>query len=229
MLQQTQTSRVIEKYQNFIKAFPTVKALATASNEEVLRLWQGLGYNRRGLYLKRSCEIILEKYYGRLPTSREELVMLPGIGINTAASIVAFAFDTPVVFIETNIRRVFIHEFFSNKLEITDKEILELVELTLPKKDIREWYYALMDYGTFLAKTTQNPNRRSKHYKKQSTFEGSLRQTRGAILKALLNGSINKEALIARIDNSIHFEKAIDQLLNEGFIEKNKNTYSIKS
>jgi A/G-specific adenine glycosylase len=229
MLQQTQTSRVIEKYQDFIKTFPTIKSLADATNEEVLRLWQGLGYNRRGLYLKRSGEIIHEKFSGKIPTTVEELVELPGIGINTASSIVAFAYDAPVVFIETNIRRVFIHEFFQDRENVGDNEILKLVASTLPSKDIRDWYYALMDYGSHLGKTLVNPNRKSKHYKKQSTFEGSIRQTRGEILKILLDGSIGKETLISRLAHPIHFDKAVEQLINEGFVEKKKTKYSIKS
>ncbi len=228
MLQQTQTSRVIEKYNEFIKVFPDIQSLAVASQSDVLKLWHGLGYNRRALYLKRTAEIITKESNGKLPDTIEQLVTLPGIGKNTAGAFIAFARNKPVIFIETNIRRVFIHKFFKDAEWVSDKEILALVEKTLPQKDIRNWYYALMDYGVYLSKNLTNPNRKSMHYKQQSQFEGSIRQTRGVILKALLEGPMDKKILLNAI-SSIHFEKAIEQLINEGFVQLTKNTYAIKS
>lgn len=228
MLQQTQTSRVVEKYLLFIKEFPTLQKLNDATLPEVLKLWQGLGYNRRALYLKKACEIVTSELKGIFPSDQTSLTKLPGIGINTAGAIVAFAYNKPVVFIETNIRRVFIHEFFKDTLEVSDKEILPLIKASLPNRDTRNWYYALMDYGVFLAKQTTNPNRKSKHYAIQSKFHGSIRQIRGEILKELLIGSQTSEDLKDRI-KSEHYKKALEQLIKEGFIEKNGDLLQLKS
>lgn len=111
MLQQTQVERVLYKYKLFLKKFPDIKTLAQASLSDVLKTWQGLGYNRRAKYLLDTAHII---YHSKLkwPKSQTGLMSLPGIGQSTAGAILAFAYKQPVVFIETNIRRVFIHEFF---------------------------------------------------------------------------------------------------------------------
>ncbi len=219
-LQQTQTSRVVEKYAELIQKFPTVKTLADAPFIEVLRVWSGLGYNRRAKYLQESAKIIIEKYNGEFPNNIELLDELPGIGVNTAAAIVVYSFNIPTVFIETNIRRVFIYHFFENEEAVSDTEILKLVEQTLDTKNPREWYWALMDYGSYLSKVVTNPNRKSKNYAKQSKFEGSVRQVRGSILKVLLSeGSITKIELIKKVSgNKNHFDTALTQLLSEKFI-----------
>jgi len=186
MLQQTQVSRVAQIYPEFINKFPDVKALADATESEVLVAWQGMGYNRRALNLQKLCRIIIEEFGGEFPRSPEELVKLPGIGPATSCSIAAFAYNSPVVFIETNIRRVVIHLFFRDEQGIDDSRIFPIVEVALPRKRSREWYWALMDLGTEMKKTIPNPNRKSKHYVKQSKFEGSNRQIRGNVLKKLL-------------------------------------------
>ncbi|MDO8600665.1 MAG: A/G-specific adenine glycosylase [bacterium] len=186
MLQQTQVSRIMEKYPVFIKKFPDFRALVSASPRAVLIAWQGLGYNRRALSLKKCAEIIVREYRGILPRDPAKLEKLPGIGKATAGSIAAFAFNAPVPFIETNIRRVFIHFFFPEKKSVRDEDILEYVAAALPRKKAREWYYALMDYGAMLAKTISNPNKKSAHYSRQSRFSGSDRELRGKILKFLL-------------------------------------------
>ncbi len=197
MLQQTQASRVVGKYEEFLRRFPTLVALDKASVAEVIAAWRGLGYNRRALALKKIAAIAGEKWQHVLPKcSVEELDALPHIGHATACSISAFAWDAPVSFIETNIRRVFIHRFFKGQSEVSDKDILVLVERTLPQPVMsrgrkgfsggsREWYYALMDYGSMLKSAVENPNRRSSGYKRQSAFIGSNRQVRGAILAVL--------------------------------------------
>lgn len=220
MLQQTQTSRVIAKYEKFIHMFPTLQSLAKAKNTDVLKLWSGLGYNRRALYLKTAAE----KLHEHSDFSVENLVSIKGIGKNTAGAIFVFSYNRPYIFIETNIRRVFIHEFFANKQAVADTEIFKLIEKTLDYKNPRDWYYALMDYGAFLSKTEINPNRKSKHYNKQSKFEGSIRQVRGKILKQLIEKSKIKIEELEKIVNSVHLKKALAQLEKEGFIEiKNKN------
>ncbi len=189
MLQQTQASRVVLKYEEFLKLFPNFSKLAKASPAAVLRVWQGLGYNRRGLALHRLAKIITAKYQSTLPSDVAELEKLPGIGPYTAGAIMVFAFNQPVVILETNIRRVFLHDFFPDVSFVHDREIKGHIEKTLDQKNPREWYYALMDYGAMLRKTIPNPNRRSKHYAKQSPFEGSNRQKRGRMLKAWLGDS----------------------------------------
>lgn len=189
MLQQTQVARVVQKFPEFLEKFPDFLSLAQADLVEVLKVWQGMGYNRRGKYLHDAAKVIFEKYNGSLPNDPKLLVELPGIGVATAASITCFAYNEPVVFIETNIRRVFLYHFFPNQKNIPDSQILPHVEKALDKKNPREWYYAVMDYGSHLAKTVENPNRKSKHYTKQPKFEGSDRQIRGKFLKLFLSGA----------------------------------------
>ncbi|MFW5684526.1 MAG: HAD-IA family hydrolase, partial [Spirochaetota bacterium] len=104
MLQQTQVARVLPRYDAFLERFPRVEDLARASLQEVLELWQGLGYNRRGKNLRDAALAIVERYEGRLPSATEELRTLPGVGAYTAAAIAAFGFNEPVTMIETNIR-----------------------------------------------------------------------------------------------------------------------------
>jgi len=222
MLQQTQVERVIEKYKQFIKAFPTFSSLAHAPLHHVLTMWQGLGYNRRAIALKKIARIIVEEQKGKVPLSEEELLKLPGIGKYTAAAVLAFAFHHPTVFIETNIRRVFIHFFFRDREGVTDAEISSLVAKTLDYSNPREWYYALMDYGVMLRRENVNPNRRSAHYKRQSPFEGSNRQVRGIILRLLIRnpGILETEILRELKGSPEKIRENLDRLQQEGFIER---------
>lgn len=197
MLQQTQVNRVIEKYREFTARFPAAAALANAPLRSILKLWQGLGYNRRALALKQIALAVVAQHRGKVPSSFDDLVKLPGVGKATASAILAFAFNQPVVFIETNIRTVFIHCFFPGQDEVSDEEIIPLVTKTLDAANPREWYYALMDYGTFLKKSIANPGRKSRHYHKQSPFVGSNRQVRGRILRYLTRGRQSTEEEIA--------------------------------
>ncbi len=230
MLQQTQVSRVKEKYPLFLKAFPTLGALAKAPLSDVLKAWQGMGYNRRAMMLKRTAEEVTKDWGGKLPNTFEELTTLPGIGQSTAGAVVAFAYGKPSVFIETNIRRVFIHFFFKNKTKISDDDIRPLIEASVSTQKPRDWYYALMDYGVKLAKEEKkNPNQRSKHYTKQSTFEGSNRQVRGNILKLLVKHEKATEVLlrknIKRPKEKV--KEILDSLLKEGFIKKEGRVYTL--
>jgi A/G-specific adenine glycosylase len=221
---------VKEKYAEFLKSFPDFNSLALAQTGDVLKVWSGMGYNRRALYLKKIAEIVVEKYHGQLPTDPEKLDELPGIGYATSRSIAAFAFNYPGVFIETNIRRVYIHFFFSDKEGVDDKEILKLVEKTINKENPREWYYALMDYGTMLVRKTDNPNKKSKHYSVQSKFEGSDRQMRGHILRELIkNRSLKKDFFYEDQSDKERVDRALKALENEGFIMEEKGVYKVKS
>lgn len=222
MLQQTQAERVIEKYGSFLARFPDFPSLAAASVRDVLLVWQGLGYNRRALSLLQAARTITDKHGGLLPASCEALRKLPGVGAATASSILAFAFNAPVVFIETNIRRVFIHRFFPSREAVKDREILPLVADTLDRSQPARWYHALMDYGSHLKKTVRNPNRRSAHYQRQSPFPGSDRQLRGQVLRALLAQSPCLPESLAREMNvsEERLNTILDDLQREGFLRR---------
>ncbi len=179
MLQQTQVGRVLAKWGPFVATFPDFASLAAAPLVDVLTSWRGLGYNRRALYLKEIACAVMERYAGRLPDSQDELVRLPGIGPNTAGAIIAFAFNRPAVFIETNIRSVFIHHFFPEQDSVRDAQILPLIKATLDRDNPRIWYWALMDYGVMLKETTGNPSRRSAHHARQSPFTAPTARSGG--------------------------------------------------
>jgi A/G-specific adenine glycosylase len=219
MLQQTQTERVVPKFETFLKHFPDIRSLAKSKTSDVLKLWNGLGYNRRAIYLHRTAQKVVGEFGSQIPQEIEKLITLPGIGGYTAGAIRVFAFDKKAVFIETNIRRVYIHFFFSDKEKINDLELIPFIEQTLPQKNIREWYYALMDYGVFLGKSVPNPNRKSKHYAKQSKFEGSKRQLRGKILKVYLSeGKISANHLLLKDHDKEQIYQVIQELQKEGLV-----------
>lgn len=229
MLQQTQVERVIGKYGPFLEAFPDFSVLAAAHLRDVLAVWQGLGYNRRAVALHRTAQRVVLEFNGRLPDSVEILVTLPGIGGATAGALAAFAYGKPAVFIETNIRRVFIHFFFPDRNGIKDGEIFPLVQRTLDRESVREWYYALMDYGAMLKKLKGNPNRRSAHHHVQGPFEGSDRQIRGLILRALVtHETLSLADLVKTVGKSDdRVVKLANQLVEEGFLEGNETKLCI--
>jgi A/G-specific adenine glycosylase len=191
MLQQTQVSRVEKRYTEWLAEFPTADSLAAAPLEPVLRAWQGLGYNRRAVALKRAAEQVAERFDGRLPDDEAALRSLPGIGPATAAGVLAFAFDEPSLYLETNVRTVFLHELFADRDAVPDSEIAPLVSAAVEEAvrqgvGARAWYYALLDYGSHLKRTQPNPSRRSAHHTKQSRFVGSRRQKRAWLLRAVM-------------------------------------------
>ncbi len=227
MLQQTQTDRVKEKFEQFITALPTFQALAQASVRDVITLWQGLGYNRRALALHKIAQKVMDEHNGLLPSSPEILATFPGLGPNTAGSVCAFAFNLPTIFIETNIRAVYIHCFFQQKTDIKDKELIPFINQTLDRNNPRSWYYALMDYGVMLKKTFKNPSRKSAHYSVQSKFEGSERQIRGMILRALsIKPVLSFDELCLQIPREPErIRRNLDALCTEGFIKVNTTYY----
>jgi A/G-specific adenine glycosylase len=196
MLQQTQVSRVLIKYREFLKVFPTVHKLAAAPLPKVLKVWQGLGYNRRALMLKQAAVAAMIYHTGALPMDYDELLKLPGVGPATAAGILNFAFNIPTVYLETNVRSVYLHFFFPGKKKVSDMQLMPLIEKTMDRKNPREWFYALLDYGVHLKATRVNPSRRSAHYVKQSKFEGSNRQKRAAALREALAAGVAEEHLL---------------------------------
>jgi A/G-specific adenine glycosylase len=227
MLQQTQVTRVTGKYLEFISRFPTVRSLAAASFVEVLSVWSGLGYNRRAKMFHMASKEIVSKYAGEFPTNVETLDELPGIGHATASAICVYAFNFPLSYIETNIRTVFIHHFFSGKNVVSDGELLPVIKLALYHKNPRIWYSALMDYGVFLKGTIGNLSRKSKHYSKQGVFKGSVRQARGMVLRFLTskkNHEFLKNELAFRCAVSkLVFEKACAGLKKDNLIQFRRN------
>lgn len=225
MLQQTQVERVVPKFNQFIFLFPDFPALAKAPLSQVLIAWQGLGYNRRAKYLHELAKAVVVR--GSLPNTIDELVKLPGIGKNTAGAILAYAFDQPVVYIETNIRTVYLHHYFADRFDVDDKELLPIIERTFDRDEPRAWYSALMDYGTYLKKQGLGRIDASKHYKKQPKFEGSVRQMRGAILRALTRGPLSKEDLETEMNNDAQLGAVLGQLLNEGLVVHATTMYEL--
>jgi A/G-specific adenine glycosylase len=216
MLQQTQVDRVMPYYNSFLKQFPTAKKLAVAPLSKVLLAWQGLGYNRRAKYLHEASKIIVRQGWGG---------RLPGVGPYTAAAIDAFAHNKPTVFVETNIRTVFFHHLYGGRsfVKLSDAQLLPLVEEALKKSRMqpRDFYAALMDYGSHLKKQGIKLNNKSKHYTKQSKFEGSARQLRGAILRELLKKPATQATLIKNLSRSRgEVERELARLSAEALIEK---------
>jgi A/G-specific adenine glycosylase len=237
MLQQTQVGRVIPKYEQFLARFPDVQSLAAAPLADVLTMWSGLGYNRRAKFLWQAAQMIVSDYNGTFPKTAPELVKLPGIGINTAGAIVAYAFDRPVTFIETNVRAVFIHHFFADEADISDKQLLPLLQQIMDNivsdgivgRTPRTWHWALMDYGTHLKQTVGNMSRQSKTYAKQSTFKGSKRQVRGQILKILSETDKQDLSALRQSIADERLESVIEDLIREEFISLKDEHYHLGS
>ncbi|MCR4438437.1 MAG: A/G-specific adenine glycosylase [bacterium] len=230
MLQQTQVERVLRIYPEFISRFPSLRALAGATVAEVVAAWQGLGYNRRALALQRAAHLLVKEHGGTLPRDEALLATLPGIGPATAASICAFAFNMPTVFVETNIRTVFIHFFFPQEEKVPDAEILPLVAATLERGNPRLWYSALMDYGVMLKKRAGNLARRSASYRPQSGFAGSDRQVRGQMLRLLLAGEqLSIAGLAAALQQpEERVARIADALVREGFAAREDGSLRLR-
>lgn len=228
MLQQTQVTRVIPKFDAFMYTCPSFASLAEEPLGEVLALWSGLGYNRRAKFLHQTAQTVVRDFAGQLPSTRAELIKLPGIGKNTAGAILAYAYEQPVVFVETNIRTVYFHHFYPDASElVTDKQIENLVAQTIDKEHPREWYWALMDYGTHLKKTAGGRLASSKHYTRQSPLKGSPREMRGRILKALVGGELQRDTLRERVEGDQRFEPALAALMVEGFVQIHGDTIGL--
>ncbi|MGB4768771.1 MAG: hypothetical protein WBP22_05985 [Candidatus Saccharimonas sp.] len=223
MLQQTQVSRVIPKFDAFIARFPDEVALASASLAEVVQLWQGLGYNRRAKFLHLAAQMIVQEFEGAFPTSVTDILRLPGVGKNTAGAILAYAFNTPAVFVETNVRTVYIHHFFADNFSVTDKEIEELVEATIDRENPRRFYQNLMDYGTWLKASGVRNIAQSHHYKKQSPLKGSVREIRGQIVALLASGELSETSLRQALPHDERYAVALAGLIRDGLVTQSHN------
>ncbi|TAJ15972.1 A/G-specific adenine glycosylase [Patescibacteria group bacterium] len=227
MLQQTQVDRVIPKYKEFIRAFPSVHALASASLGEVLRVWQGLGYNRRAKMLHSAAKKVVNIHDGKIPREYELLKELPGVGEYTAKAIRVFSWNEPEVMIETNIRSVYIHHFFKKRKMVTEKKLASYISKTLDTKNPREWYSALMDYGSYLKMTYPNPSRKSVLHKTQTRFKGSNREIRGAIIRALVAKKHTSVDLFKLPFKKKRIQAELIKLLEEEMIVRNKKMFSV--
>jgi len=222
MLQQTQVDRVIPKFNAFIETFPNIDTLAKAGLGDVLRLWSGLGYNRRAKYLHDAARMIIQDFDGSFPTEHAEILRLPGVGPGTAGAISAYAFNRPVIFIETNVRTVYFHHFFGDGDKVTDAQLLPLIERTINNEHPREFYWAVMDYGTWLKRNGAGRVSQSSHYKKQSPLEGSVRQVRGQILRELSRGDLPLAELKKRVSADERFEQALRGVIKDGLVSETR-------
>ncbi len=218
MLQQTQVSRVIAKFHEFLENFPDIESLANADTKHLLQVWRGLGYNRRALWLREAAQQIAER--DSFPATQEDLRELKGIGPYTSRSILIFAFNQDLAAVDTNIRRVLIAEGFADE-EMSENELQSIAEKLLPKGRSTDWHNALMDYGSAVltsSKTGIQPK------STQTKFKGSSRHLRGEILKVLTSSDIiTKENLIDLVDfdnlQEVSFDEVLEQLIDEGFIQ----------
>ncbi|MBI5391323.1 A/G-specific adenine glycosylase [Candidatus Woesearchaeota archaeon] len=219
MLQQTQVDRVIPYYQRWLKVFSTPELLAQASKEQVLRHWSGLGYNHRALRLQQLAKAIAGKPF---PETEEELMKLPGIGPYTARAILAFAFNRAVPVIDTNIRRVLIHELGLPE-DVTMKELEQTAVAVIPPQQSCIWHNALMDYGALLATAKKTG---IKPLSQQSKFEGSERQIRGKIVRLLLQ---EREVTVQKLRSEMNdprLIKIMEQMRREGILQKKGTRWS---
>jgi len=220
MLQQTQVDRVIPKFSAFIACFPDEKTLAEASLGEVLTLWSGLGYNRRAKFLREAARKITYELEGIFPDTKQGLMNLPGVGPGTAGAILAYAFNQPAVFIETNVRTVYFHHFFTHGEKVADKELIEIVSKTIDAAHPREFYWAMMDYGSWLKKNGVRRTAQSQHYKKQSALKGSVREVRGQIIRLLTSGDVTIEHIRKELKADQRFEAALAGLTHDGLVSQ---------
>lgn len=217
MLQQTQTMRVVPKYLEFIERFPTPKDLGNAEKIDVLRLWSGLGYNRRAIWLQDAARTVAEME--EFPSDPTELRKLKGIGRYSSNSILIFAFNADLTTIDTNIRKIFVDESFLSP-DATESHAYMVANQLLPHGKSRDWHNALMDYGAafYSKKSPSNGSTR---------FAGSKRQIRGKIIKLLTKGTpLSVKKLQAEIKHE-ELESILEDLVKDGLIQKINGKYSI--
>lgn len=160
MLQQTQTTRVVEKLPEFMALFPTVYDLAKADRGELLRAWQGMGYNSRALRLQETAREIVHRHDGIFPRDFQALRSLPGVGTYTASAVLCFAFGRDVPVVDVNIIRVLsriFHKCYTPAQVLAEKDVVDLAEYLVPSGDGYRWHQALMDFGAMIC-TARKPS-----------------------------------------------------------------------
>jgi A/G-specific adenine glycosylase len=227
MLQQTQVDRVVPKFNAFIARFPNERTLAEASLAEVLTLWNGLGYNRRAKFLHDAAKMIVGDFDGAFPETYDDIIKLPGVGPNTAGAILNYAFNRATIFIETNVRTVYFHHFFPDGEKVSDTQLLPLIEQTLDYDHPREFYWGLMDYGSWLKRQGAGKITQSHHYKKQSALVGSVREVRGQIVRALTTGGVTLERLKHAVAADERFDVALSGLMKDGLVSKRNDLFHL--
>ena len=230
MLQQTQVTRVVSKYQDFIDTFPDWEVLANAPLPHILSVWQGMGYNRRALALKHIAQQVVVRFQRKVPGEVEVLMTLPGIGRATAGALCAFIHHLPVVFIETNIRAAFLHCFYAEQVSVSDQEVCDRIAQTMDQKNPRDWYQALMDLGVCIKAHMPNPNRISAGYRKQSILKGSDREIRGRIVAVLLKDHVISEQKLYRMlkCSKKRLKYIIRRLINDGLVDSHGSYIRIR-
>ena len=224
MLQQTQVRRVLPKYTEFIKLYPTVQSLATASQGDILRVWKGMGYNRRALYLQKTAQEVVQQFGGVFPKELSLLTKLPGVGTYTARAILVFAYKQHVAMVDTNIRQIITHLFFED-IPQKPSVIQEVADKLVPSGKSWEWHQALMDYGALELSKLKLPKL---HRKSSIPFKQSDRYVRGRIMDLLREQSFGENELMQTMEKT--YKKSNDKihrilagLLKDGLIIKKKS------
>lgn len=232
MLQQTQVSRVVDKYTQFLHVFPDIHTLADASKAEVIRLWKGLGYNRRALYLKRAAEVLWTSYEGQFPQSEDVLRTLPGIGKYTARAVLVFSFRRDVAMVDTNIRNI-ITDFFYDGIRQKESVIEQKASELVPPGKSWEWHQALMDYGALeLSKRRKISARIIRKTTMPIPFRGTQRFLRGRILDLIREEPMSQKRLITLITktygkNTDKIHTAISDMVREGLLTRREGKVSL--
>jgi A/G-specific adenine glycosylase len=159
MLQQTQVNRVLLKYPEFLRRFPTIRFLANAKQRDVVMAWQGMGYNNRAVRLHKFAQTVTERHRGRIPGDLESLIVLPGIGKYTAHALLSSAFGMQLPVVDINVQRVLSRMFWrmGSTVEMQkSQEVWKLAETILPAGNAYDWNQALMDFGSRIC-TARNP------------------------------------------------------------------------
>lgn len=226
MLQQTQVERVVPRYDSWIARWPAWSALAEASSRQLLAAWSGLGYNRRALFLREMARVVIARHGGILPDDPAALIRLPGIGPYTSRAIPIFAYNKPFVAVDINIRRVLIHEL-QLPPSTTPRQLESVALQLLPRKQAREWHYALMDYSA-LALPRQLGTVRP--LARQKAFDGSIRQIRGEIIRRLTTRRQLRTGTIARVlsRSAAEVERAVAGLEKDGLVVRKAKTVYLK-
>jgi len=212
MLQQTQAARVVAPYRSFLRRFPSVRALAAAPRGDVLRAWSGLGYNRRALALSDMARAVVRDHGGRIPSDPDALQGLPGIGPYTAAAVASLGHGRPEPLVETNVRRVLGRVAVGGAGAADPKHMDEIASVWLDREHPSEWNQALMDLGREVCRPRPRcetcPIRSrcrsagrvtvSPAVRRQSAFEGSLRQVRGGVIEELRGRGSSSLGSLAR-------------------------------